>query len=130
MGKSVCFDCEVSGIHSITPKLTQGYKFYFSDVMFKDGDSFRKYIWSLHKSQHTLDACDVLYWVDTMVVKGKLRLFACPNIASYMNSGRHPNVLPKHHMSPKMWATTDIKKGEEILTDYSAYPTDWAAVGL
>ena len=125
MGKSV-FGCEVS----VYTKAYTSYKFYFSDVMFKDGDSFRKYIWSLHKSQHTLDACDVLYWVDTMVVKGKLRLFVCPNIAAYMNAGHHPNVLPKHDRSPKMYATVDIKKGEEILTDYSAYPTDWAAVGL
>ena len=79
-------------------------------------------MWSLHKSKHTLEACDVLYWVDTMVVKGKLRLFVCPNIAAYMNAGHHPNVLPKHDRSPKMYATVDIKKGEES--------KDWAAVGL
>ena len=45
-----------------------------------------------------------------------------------MNSGygEEPgNVLPASETSRKMYAVRDIKKDEEIITNYSEYYTDW-----
>ena len=41
-----------------------------------------------------------------------------------------PNVLPEDRYSGKQFALRDIMEGEEILTDYDAYYTNWREVGL
>ena len=38
--------------------------------------------------------------------------------------------VPKCSRCSKMYAIRDIKKDEEILTDYKIYPTLWDEVGL
>jgi hypothetical protein len=39
--------------------------------------------------------------------------------------GEPGNVLPASETSRKMYAVRDIKKDEEIITNYSEYYTDW-----
>jgi hypothetical protein len=40
------------------------------------------------------------------------------------------NVKPLSSISSLFYALRDIKKGEELLTDYDAYDTVWEEVGL
>jgi hypothetical protein len=50
-----------------------------------------------------------------------------------MNTGdeeEQANALPESSTATMFYATKDIKKDEEILTDYEIYNTDWEAVGM
>ena len=47
-----------------------------------------------------------------------------------MNASSEPNTVPKDPTSSKMFATRDIMKDEEILTDYEVYETSWRKVGM
>ena len=54
------------------------------------------------------------------------------NIAILMNEGNtdeEVNVLPKDKYSSQFYATRNIAKDEEILYDYSVYPSRWDEVG-
>lgn len=100
-----------------------------SDVVFPNATLWRQFIFSLPKNM----ACDVTEWQWTQALTegGNLRICLAPSIASLMNtSHKSPNILPKSNLSTKMYAQRDIKEGEEILMDYSIYPTNWRATGL
>lgn len=101
-----------------------------SDVTFKSGISFKKYIWSMHMAAKDSIACETLYWCDTMKYNGQFKIGLPPNISVFMNNGEPANTLPKTSTSLAMYATQDINEGEEILTDYSIYPTKWGKAGL
>eukprot|EP00956_Cyclotella_meneghiniana_P005477 scaffold6987_cov72-Cyclotella_meneghiniana.AAC.11 len=101
-----------------------------SDVIFPDSMAWRRYIFSLPKPF----ACDLADWTWTQQFKknGPYHILTGPNISSLMNTGRKINVnaLPESETSGTFYATRDIEKGEEILTDYEVYPTKWKKVGL
>ena len=101
-----------------------------SDVIFPDSMAWRRYIFSLPKPF----ACDLADWTWTQQFKknGPYHILIGPNISSLMNTGRKINVnaLPESETSGTFYATRDIEKGEEILTDYEVYPTKWKKVGL
>ena len=85
-------------------------------------------------------ACDSTdwHWMQTIEEGGPNYMFAGINISSLMNSGgdefigmdRKPNALPNSSTDGAFYATRDIQKGEEILTDYDMYYTNWKLVGL
>jgi hypothetical protein len=55
------------------------------------------------------------------------------NISVLFNGAkRYPqmNVNPLSSISSLFYALCDIKKGEELLTDYDVYDTVWEEVGL
>ncbi|KAL9188982.1 hypothetical protein ACHAXT_011472 [Thalassiosira profunda] len=108
-----------------------------SDVIFPSADAWRRYVFSLPKSM----ACDCTdwHWMQRMddnegvayVMVGGI------NVSSLMNSGgdeysdgRTPNALPGSGSSHAFRATRDIAKGEEVLTDYYVYETDFSKIGL
>ena len=77
-------------------------------------------------------ACDFSEWTWTQQTEkgGPYKIFTAFNISILMNSSKAPNTMPKSSYSSKMYALRDIKKDEEILTDYKIYPTKWEKVGL
>ena len=93
-----------------------------SAVMFLDAMAWRRFVFSLPRRM----ACDVALWSWTQEIEnddgGSRRLFICPNISSLINSDASlANVLPKSRESSNkmyLYATRDIRYGEEILTDY------------
>ena len=54
------------------------------------------------------------------------------NISVLLNGGGDDeiNAMPKSEISSVMYATKDIKQGEQLLTDYEIYDTVWDKVGL
>ena len=108
---------------------------YHSDVIFPSPIAWRKFVFSLPPPF----ACDQTdwHWMQRLEEGGPYRLIGSLNISSLMNSGgiefgpgRMPNLLPSSSTSGDFYATKDIEKGEEILTDYDAYTTNWKLVGL
>lgn len=99
-----------------------------SDVMFPadGGIAYRRFVFSLPRDL----ACDTMMWNYTTRYHGKMRHFLAINISSFMNSSKRPSIAPRSSHSLKMYATRNIRKGEEITYDYSVYKTDWKAVGL
>ena len=107
-----------------------------SDVIFPSAHHWRKYVFSLPRDF----ACDTTdwHWMQKIEEDGPNYMFAGINISSLMNSGgdefigmdRKPNALPKSSTDGAFYATRDINKGEEILTDYDMYYTNWKLVGL
>lgn len=104
-----------------------------SDVVFPDAMAFRRYLFSLPRDM----ACDVgdWHWMQRLEENGKLRLVLALNISSLMNSGdyggtKNNNVNPKSATSQAFYAIRDIKRGDEILTEYDIYEINWKKVGL
>ena len=106
-----------------------------SDVIFPSGMAWREYVFSLQRNF----ACDTTdwHWMQKLEEGGEYYMLGGINISSFMNSGgkefgpgRMPNALPKSSTSGKFYATRDIEEGEEILTDYDTYYTNWSEVGL
>eukprot|EP00581_Thalassiosira_minuscula_P020136 CAMPEP_0183719080 /NCGR_PEP_ID=MMETSP0737-20130205/12162_1 /TAXON_ID=385413 /ORGANISM="Thalassiosira miniscula, Strain CCMP1093" /LENGTH=335 /DNA_ID=CAMNT_0025948767 /DNA_START=66 /DNA_END=1073 /DNA_ORIENTATION=+ len=106
-----------------------------SDVIFPDAIAWRRYVFSLPREM----ACDCTdwHWMQKLQEGGPYYMLAGINISSLMNSGgiefgpgREPNALPQSPTSGKFYATRDIRKHEEILTDYDSYYTNWREVGL
>lgn len=101
-----------------------------SDVVFPDGSSFRRYLFALPRTM----ACDVMEWAWTQQLQegGDFYICVAINISSLMNSGgdEKANALPTSSTTTVFYATKDIHKDEEILTDYEIYTTDWEAVGM
>ena len=91
-----------------------------ADMIFTTADVLRRYLLALPEPM----ACDVLEWTYTekIVKKGPPVLVVASEISSLMNSAWDDvdaNVMPKDETSPaNLYATRDIKKGEEILMDY------------
>ena len=86
------------------------------DLMFPNSMAWRRFVFSLPRRM----ACDVAVWSWSQEIEKERRLFIDPNISSLINSDTNlANVLPKSNESTiKMYATRDIRYGEEILTDY------------
>jgi hypothetical protein len=99
-----------------------------SNVMFPDANAFRRLVVSLPRKT----ACDITEWAWTQKLSedGNMRIFVDLNIAALMNTSRRPNIAPRDSASTRMYATRDIKEGEEITYDYAIYDTNWSAVGL
>jgi len=102
-----------------------------SDLMFPDAMSWRRYIFSLPRNR----ACDMIEWTWTQKLEenGKHRIFAAINISIFLNGEtdvEDVNINPESSTSSKFYATRDIGKGEELITNYKMYDTKWAEVGL
>ena len=91
-------------------------------------DEWRKLAFALPQKM----ACDFSEWTWTQQTEkgGPYKIFTAFNISILMNGSKHANTMPPNSYSSKMYATRDIKKDEEILTEYSIYPTLWKKVGL
>ena len=95
-----------------------------SDMIFTTVDAIRRYLLALPEPM----ACDVLEWTYTeKLVKGGPSVLLCASdISSLANSvwgEDDPNVMPKDKKSSvRLYATRDIKKGEELLMDYGVFP--------
>jgi SET domain-containing protein len=75
-------------------------------------------------------ACDTSEWMFTQRFDkdGPMRIVSSLNIAILMNEGDNQtevNVEPENDYSSVLRAMRDIKEGEEILMDYSDYPTEF-----
>ena len=102
-----------------------------SDIVFPGADAWRLYVLSLPRYR----ACDVIDWSWTQKTSsdGKYKLFSAMNISILLNGAGYiheMNVKPLSSISSLFYALRDIKKGEELLTDYDAYDTVWEEVGL
>jgi hypothetical protein len=91
-------------------------------------NEWRSMVFSLPRKM----ACDLSEWTWTQQTKkgGPYKIFTAFNISILMNDSENPNTQPKSTYSSRMYALRDIKKDEEILTDYTIYPTKWDKVGL
>ena len=72
-------------------------------------------------------------WTQRLENDGPMKLLTAINISVLMNMGLTPgqiNAVPKSSTSSLFYATQDIKKGEEILTDYEIYDTRFDLAGL
>jgi len=92
------------------------------------GKDYRRFLFSLPQKM----ACDSTEWTWTQQLKkgGPYTVRTAFNISILMNSSKAPNTMPKDSYSSKFFATRDIKKDEEILTDYKIYPTKYDKVGI
>ena len=74
-------------------------------------------------------ACDAMDW--TWTQGGELR--TCMDIAILMNAANWKSenkTEPNLNANVEMYATRDIKKGEELLYNYGSKDQDWKSVGL
>ena len=63
----------------------------------------------------------------------RLTLRTCMDIAILMNAANwktENQTEPNLSASAEMYATRDIKKGEELLYDYKSHDIEWESVGL
>eukprot|EP00985_Skeletonema_marinoi_P002441 scaffold1019_cov97-Skeletonema_marinoi.AAC.19 len=102
-----------------------------SDVVFPDALAWRRFVFALPRKA----ACDMTEWSWTQRLEndGPMKLLTAINISVLMNMGLTPaqiNAVPKSSTSSLFYATQDIKKGEEILTDYEIYDTRFDLAGL
>ena len=102
-----------------------------SDVVFPDALAWRRFVFALPRKA----ACDMTEWSWTQRLEndGPMKLLTAINISVLMNMGLNPaqiNAVPKSSTSSLFYATQDIKKGEEILTDYEIYDTRFDLAGL
>lgn len=102
-----------------------------ADVQFPDGPSWRRYVFSLPRRK----ACDMIDWTWTQKVQkgGRFWILTAMNISILLNGGQDAeeiNINPKEAASSKIYATRDIQKDKELLTDYTIYDTVWGRVGL
>ena len=104
-----------------------GYK---SDVVFPDAMAWRRFVFSLPRRA----ACDMTEWSWTQQLEegGPMKILTSINISILMNMGapEQINAVPKSSTSSVFYAIRDIKKGEEILTDYDIYETRFDLAGL
>ena len=111
-----------------------------SDLIFPGTGSniaikWKEFVFSLPRNL----ACDVTdwHWMQMKFEGDSYHMIGALDISILMNSGgmefgpdMEPNVLPEDRYSGKQFALRDIMEGEEILTDYDAYYTNWREVGL
>jgi hypothetical protein len=96
-----------------------------SDIVFPDAITWRRYVFSLPRRM----ACDAIDWTWTQ----KRGIRTCMNIAILMNAANwksETETEPNLSSSAVMYATRDIKKGEELLYDYGSNDNEWESVGL
>ncbi len=108
-----------------------------SDVIFPSTIKWKEYVVSLPRNL----ACDVTdwHWMQMKYKGDEYHMVGAMDISLLMNAGgpewgdvdqKLVNVLPRSKYSGMQYATRDIEMGEEILTDYDAYYTNWKLVGL
>eukprot|EP00574_Skeletonema_japonicum_P008801 CAMPEP_0201732160 /NCGR_PEP_ID=MMETSP0593-20130828/28067_1 /ASSEMBLY_ACC=CAM_ASM_000672 /TAXON_ID=267983 /ORGANISM="Skeletonema japonicum, Strain CCMP2506" /LENGTH=305 /DNA_ID=CAMNT_0048225083 /DNA_START=27 /DNA_END=944 /DNA_ORIENTATION=- len=110
-----------------------------SDIIFPGYGAikWKEFVFSLPRDL----ACDCTdwHWMQIKHEDDDYHMVAALDISILMNSGGEefgsdrimtPNVLPEDKYSGRQFAVRDIRKDEEILTDYDAYWTDWSEVGL
>jgi hypothetical protein len=91
-----------------------------SDVIFPDAMTWRRYVFSLPRRM----ACDAIVWTWTQ----RRGIRTCMNIAILMNAANwktENQTEPNLSASAEMYATRDIKKGEELLYDYKSHDIEW-----
>eukprot|EP00985_Skeletonema_marinoi_P026604 scaffold20720_cov196-Skeletonema_marinoi.AAC.1 len=89
-----------------------------SDVAFPDAMAYRRFVFAL--PQRT--ACDITEWTWTQRLEqdGPMKIMLAINISAMLSpsfTSEEANVLPESSTSQLYYATRDIKRGEEILTD-------------
>ena len=100
-------------------------------------DEWKEFVFSLPRNL----ACDVTdwHWMQKKYKGDTYHMIGAMDISLLMNAGGPEwgdvnqelvNVLPRSKYSGRQFATRDIEMGEEILTDYDAYYTNWREVGL
>lgn len=117
-------------------------------VIFTHGHTWRKFLFAIHeRNGEPFDdetTCDVLVWswVQSLVEGGPLVIVADLDNGSLLNEGRDepnwdmPNVRCGKEGDTKCmmeyYATTDIKKGAELLCDYREFAllNAWGDMGL
>lgn len=101
-----------------------------SDVVFPNAMAWRRFVLSLPRKA----ACDMTEWSWTQQLEegGPMKIVSSINISILMNMGapEQINAVPKSSTESVFYATKDIKKGEEILTDYEIYETRFDLAGL
>ncbi|KAL7529868.1 hypothetical protein ACHAXR_006105 [Thalassiosira sp. AJA248-18] len=101
-----------------------------SDFTFPNAMAWRRFIFALKRKK----ACDVIDWTWTQQTEenGPYKIFSAMNISILLNGGDESdsNIMPPTDTSSKMYATKDIRKDEELLSDYYIYDTVWDQVGL
>ncbi len=108
-------------------------------VVFKEGHSFRKFMFSLNERFPTF-ACDMLKWAWIQDLEdGTFGVQTDLNNNNLLNSGGGKGSAKNNIHCGKAeeictihYARRDIKKGEEILGSYSAFISDhsWSELGL
>ena len=106
-------------------------------VVFKEGYSFRKFMFSLNERFPTF-ACDVLQWAWVQDLEdGTFGVQVDLNDNNLVNSGAGESTNTQCGKADEtcldnFYARRDIKKGEEILTSYSEFVSDhsWSELGL
>eukprot|EP00984_Skeletonema_dohrnii_P029282 scaffold19751_cov126-Skeletonema_dohrnii-CCMP3373.AAC.1 len=94
--------------------------------------AYRRFVFAL--SQRT--ACDITEWTWTQRLEqdGPMKIMLAINISAMLNpsfTSEEANVLPESSTSQLYYATRDIKRGEEILTDSTFRDwTNFAATDL
>ncbi len=97
-----------------------------SDMIFTTAEALKRYLLALPEPM----ACDVLEWSYTqkLMKSGPSVLLVASDISSLMNTADgddEVNVSPKDESSSTLlYASRDIKKGEEILMDYGVFPAE------
>ena len=89
-----------------------------SDVVFPDAMAYRRFVFALPRKA----ACAITEWTwaQRLEQNGPMKIMLAINISAMLNTGLTPeevNVLPESSTSQLYYATRDIKRGEEILTD-------------
>eukprot|EP00984_Skeletonema_dohrnii_P021136 scaffold10485_cov106-Skeletonema_dohrnii-CCMP3373.AAC.2 len=89
-----------------------------SDVVFPDAMAYRRFVLALPQST----ACDITEWTWTQRLEqdGPMKIMLAINISAMLSpsfTSEEANVLPESSTSQLYYATRDIKRGEEILTD-------------
>eukprot|EP00984_Skeletonema_dohrnii_P008723 scaffold3256_cov111-Skeletonema_dohrnii-CCMP3373.AAC.3 len=107
-----------------------------SDVVFPDAMAYRRFVFALPRKA----ACDITEWTWTQRLEqnGPMKIMLVINASAMLNTGLTPeevNLLPepktKSSTSQLFYATRDIKRGEEILTDLTFRDqSDFAATDL
>mmetsp|Transcript_25795 Transcript_25795/g.40480 ORF Transcript_25795/g.40480 Transcript_25795/m.40480 type:complete len:282 (-) Transcript_25795:65-910(-) len=97
-----------------------------SDLIFPNKLTLQRYLLALPEPM----ACDAIEWsyTETIVKGGPRVLVVASDIASLMNTADTAdgvNVKPENEsFSTVLYASRDIKKGEEILMNYGVFPAD------
>jgi hypothetical protein len=89
-----------------------------SDVVFPDAMAYRRFVFALPRKA----ACDITEWTWTQRLEqnGPMMIMLAINASAMLSTSftsEEANVLPESSTSQLYYATRDIKRGEEILTD-------------
>ena len=96
-----------------------------NDLRFPNALAWRQYVISLPRRM----ACDAIDWTWTQhqEIRTDMNIAILMNAANWKSEGE---TEPNLSASIKMYATRDIKKGEELLYNYEEHDKNWGSVGL